>query len=213
MDEGAIRMAYRTSTLLSRIEDAALRKVRLLKAFALSHQRKARRWAESHPYMLLAAFPLWGNPRSFPAVPHSSLKKRVWSGLALMGVATGPWAIAYAQLQSLIADMNEAKAVAEIGQVAFEQTTTILELSAALVPFFGYITIGLMAAVAMGIHRMEVVATQLDLKAKPCVGYRFHVVQISSIALYLGLLAQCLSWSMNHRSSVEPFFRWVTNTP
>ncbi|WP_349999099.1 hypothetical protein [Stenotrophomonas lacuserhaii] len=209
----SIRAAYRALSLISLIEDAAVRKARLLKAVAHTKQRQARCWAERHPHMLLAAFPLWGSPQSFPVAPQASLKKRFWSGLALMSVATGPWAVAYAQFQSMFADMNEAKAVAEVGQVAFEQMTTILELSTAVIPLVGYVFIALIAAVAMGIHRLEIAATQMDLKAKPRVGYRFHVVQISSIALYLGLLAQCLSWSINHRSFAEPLFRWVTSTP
>jgi len=198
---------------MSLIEDAAVRNARCLKAVAHTKQRQARRWAEGHPYMVLAVFPLWGNPQSFPAAPQGSLKKRFLSGLALMSVATGPWAVAYAQFQSMFADMIEAKAVEEVGQVAFEQMTTILELSTVLVPLFGYAFIGLIAAVAMGMHRLEIVATQMDFKAKPRVGYRFHVVQISSIALYLGLLTQCLSWSINHRSFAEPLARWVTGTP
>jgi hypothetical protein len=109
--------------------------------------------------MVLAAFPLWGNPQSFPAAPQSSLKKRFLSGLALMSVATGPWVVAHAQFQSMFADMNEAKAVEEVGQIAFEQMTTILELSTALVPLFGYVFIGIIAAVAMGMHRLEIAAT------------------------------------------------------
>lgn len=184
----SIRASYRALSLLSLIEGAVLRKACLLKAVTHTRERQVRRWAQSHPYLLLAAFPLQGNPQSFPVAPQDSLKKRFWSGLALVSIATGPWAVAYAQLQSMFADMNEAKAVAEVGQVTFEQMTTILELGACLVPLLGYVVIGLMAAVAMGIHRLEIVVTRLDFKAKPRVDYRFHVVQISSIVLYLGLL-------------------------
>lgn len=82
-----------------------------------------------------------------------------------MSVATGPWTAAYAQFQSMFSNMNKAKAVAEVGQVAFEQMTTVLELSTAVIPFFGYAFIGLIAAVAMGMHRLEIAATQWDFRA------------------------------------------------
>lgn len=209
----AIRAAYRTSALMDLLEDAAIRKARTLKAIARKTQRQARRWTEGHPYMLLAVFPLWGNPRSFPVTPRTRLWKRFLGGLALISVATGPWAVAYGQLQSMFADMNEAKAVAKTGQIAFDQLKTMLELSSALIPVFGCALIGLIAAMAMLMHRLEIVVTQWDLRARPRVGYRFHVVQVSSLALYLGLLTQWLTWSMNHRSFAEPLFHWAINSP
>lgn len=69
------------------------------------------------------------------------------------------------------------------------------------------------AAMAMLMHRLEVVVTHLDVRARPKVGFRFHVVQISSIALYLGLPAFCLTWYLNHRSVAEPLLQKVLSTP
>lgn len=62
-------------------------------------------------------------------------------------------------------------------------------------------------------HRLKVMVSHLDWRARPRVGYRFHVVQISSLALYLGLPLQVIAWSLNHRSVAEPLFHQVFSSP
>lgn len=114
---------------LSVLEDTAVKKLRRLKAIGYARLRQVRRWTDARPYMRLAVFPFWGDPRSFPVTSPASLRKRFWGGFALVTIATAPWVSAYSQVQSLFVDMNEAKAVAEIGQVAFDKLEIILEFS------------------------------------------------------------------------------------
>ncbi len=163
--------------------------------------------------MLLAVFPLWGDPRSFSATPRPSFWKRFWAGFALVSAATTPWVSACRQLQSMFVEMNKAEAVSAIGHVAFEQLETMLEFSGLLYAAIGWSLIAGTAAIAMLIHRLEIVVTQLDVRARPRVGFRFHMVQISSMALYLGLLAHWIAWTMNHRSFAEPLLYKAFNSP
>ena len=209
----ACRGAYRASIFVSSVEDAAARKLRTLRAIAHKRQRQARRWTDARPYLHLAFFPLWGNPRAFPVTSAMPLSKRFWAGLALVTVATGPWVAASSQLQSLFVDINEARAVAEVGQIAFDQLKFALEFSPLLFAALGWLLIAVTAAMAMLMHRLEVMVAHLDWRARPRVGYRFHVVQISSLALYLGLPLQVIAWSLNHRSVAEPLFLQVFSSP
>ncbi|WP_430369996.1 hypothetical protein [Stenotrophomonas geniculata] len=53
--------------------------------------------------------------------------------------------------------MNKAEAVSAIGQVAFEQLETMLEFSGLLYAALGWSLITASAAIAMLIHRLEIV--------------------------------------------------------
>lgn len=65
----------------------------------------------------------------------------------------------------------------------------------------------------MLLHWVEIVATHWDLSARPKVGFRFHVVQISSLALYLGLGAQFIALTINHQSVAEPLLQRAATSP
>lgn len=172
-----------------------------------------RNWSARHPRLLLLAFPFWGDPASFAEMPEEKFCKRIVGVLALVSAATAPLALACLQVQDWLLDMGEARAVAENGQTAFDQFKTALEFTG---PVYGGLVGALIlctAAIAMLMHRLEIVVTHLDVRARPKVGFRFHVVQISSIALYLGLPAYCLTWYLNHRSTAEPLLQKALATP
>ena len=201
----ACRGAYTLSARLSDVEDGALHKLRDAKAIAWRRQRKMRSWAAKHPRFLLLAFPLWGDPRSFAELAEQKLWPRILGISALVGAATAPWVKTCLELQGWLLDMGEAKAVAESGQVAFDQFQTALEFACPVyVALFGTLIL-FTATIAMLMHRLEIMVTHLDVRARPKVGFRFHVLQISSIALYFGLPAACFAWFLSHRSALEPF--------
>ncbi|WP_288496325.1 hypothetical protein [uncultured Stenotrophomonas sp.] len=163
-----------------------------------------RSWAAKHPRLLLLAFPLWGDPKSFADMPEEKLWQRILGVLALVSAATAPWTTACLELQGWLLDMGEAKAVAESGQVAFDQFQTALEFALPIYVALVGALILFTATIAMLMHRLEIMVTHLDVRARPKVGFRFHVVQISSIALYLGLPVACFAWFLSHRTAVEP---------
>ncbi|MBK0052757.1 hypothetical protein [Stenotrophomonas sp. S39] len=166
-----------------------------------------RSWAAKHPRSLLLAFPLWGDPRSSTEMPEKKLWQRIIGVFALVSAAAAPWATACLELQGWLLDMGEAKAVAESGQVAFDQLQTALEFSPPIYMALVGALILFTATIAMLMHRLEIMVTHLDIRARPKVVFRFHVVQISSIALYIGLAAACFAWFLSHRSAVEPFLQ------
>lgn len=209
----AWRTAYRTWVLLARLENLAIKSIRAIKAVAYKRQRKLKRWTDAHPYTLLGAFPLWGNPHSFPPEPDARTFSILRASWPLMAVAVTPWVFAFGQVMSMFIDMIEAKAVAQIGRVGFEELEAWLELSSVLFSAPVYIGIILVAGAKALMHRAELVVTQWDWRALPRVGYRFHLVQVSSMALYLGLLVQGVAWSMNHQSFAEPLLRAAVNSP
>lgn len=172
-----------------------------------------RGWSKNHSRLLLLAFPFRGDPASFAEMPQEKLCKRIVGALALVSAATAPLALACLQVQDWLLDMGEARAVAENGQIAFDQFKAVLEFSG---PAYGALLGALIlctATIAMLVHRLEIVVTHLDVTARPKVGFRFHVVQISSIALYLGLPAFCLTWCLNHRNAAEPLLQKALATP
>ncbi len=209
----ACRGAYRLSVRLSDVEDGALQKLRYVKAIAWRRRRKMRSWAAKHPRSLLLAFPLWGDPRSFAEIPEQKLLQRILGVLALVSAAASPWATACLELQGWLLDMGEAKAVAESGQVAFDQFQTALEFACPVYVALVAALILFTATIAMLMHRLEIMVTHLDVRARPKVGFRFHVVQISSIALYLGLPAAGFAWFLSHRSAVEPLLPKALASP
>lgn len=83
--------------------------------------------------------------------------------------------------------------MSQAGRTAFDQVKAILEFSSPLHATLAGALIITTAATAMLLHRVEIVVTHWDLGAKPKVGFRLHIVNISSFALYLGLGAQFIA--------------------
>ncbi|KLD72225.1 hypothetical protein Y887_02335 [Xanthomonas pisi DSM 18956] len=128
-------------------------------------------------------------------------------------VAVAPWAIAYDQYRSMFLDMMEDRIVAEVGQVAFENISTWLEMSTYVFPVVAYLGIIAISLICALVYRLQVVITQLDWRAKPRVGFRFHLTQVASMALYLGLPTQAVAWVINHRSFAEPWVQMIASSP
>lgn len=209
----ACRGAYRLSVRLADVEDDALQKLRDVKAISCRRQREMRSWAAKHPRFLLLAFPLWGDPRSFAEIPGEKRWQRILGVLALVSAATAPWTTACLELQGWLLDMGEAKAVAESGQVAFDQFQTALEFALPVYAALVGALILFTATIAMLMHRLEIMVAHWDVRARPKVGFRFHVVQISSIVLYFGLPVACFAWFLSHRSAVEPMLPKALASP
>lgn len=90
---------------------------------------------------------------------------------------------------------------------------TVLEFAGPVYALLWGMMIVCTAAAAMLMHRLEIMVTHADLRARPVVGFRFHVVQVSSVALYLGLAIQGVAWSMNHRSIADPLLYKALGSP
>lgn len=131
----------------------------------------------------------------------------------MVAVAVAPWAIAYDQCQSMFFDMTKDKIVAEVGQVGFEKISTWLEISTWLFPVVAYLGIIATSLICALVYRMEIAITHLDWRAKPRVGFRFHLTQVASMALYLGLPVQAVAWIINHRSVAEPWIQVIASSP
>ncbi len=209
--------AHRCLVFLTHLKFLVLQAARTVKAVGYRWERRAKRWSQTHPYALLAAFPIWGDPKSFPIPPKARLRDAIRDAFKgswpLVTVAVAPWAIAYDQYRSMFFDTTEDRIVAELGQVAFENMSTWLEISTYVFPavaYLGIVAISLMCAL---VYRLQVVITHLDWRAKPRVGFRFHLTQVASMALYLGLPTQAVAWTMNHRSFAEPWIQVIASSP
>lgn len=202
---------------MAHLELLAVQASRAMRNFAFRWERSTKQWAQTRPYALLAAFPIWGNPKSFPVAPKARVKDAIQEALrgswALVAVAVAPWTVAYVQFQSMFLEMIEDKLVVEAGRIAFEKITTWLEISSWIFPVLAYFAILAISLVSALVYQVEMVITHLDWRARPRVGYRFHLTQVASVALYCGLPVQAISWILNHRSFAEPWIQVIVSSP
>nr|WP_313123961.1 hypothetical protein [Stenotrophomonas geniculata] len=158
-----------------------------------------------------------GDPKSFPIPPKTRLRDAIRDALkgswALVAVAVTPWAVAYAQFQSFFLSMTKDQIVARVGQTAFEEISTWLEISTWFFPLVAYLGIIAISLVCALVYRVEIAITQLNWQAKPRVGFRFHLTQVASMGLYLGLPMEAVAWVINHRSFAEPWIQLIAGSP
>lgn len=103
--------------------------------------------------------------------------------------------------------------MAEVGQTAFEEVSTWLEISTWFFPVVAYLGVIAVSLACVLVHRAEIAITHLSWRAKPRVGFRFHLTQVASMALYLGLPVQAVAWIINHRSFAEPWIHAIAGSP
>lgn len=171
-----------------------------------------RGWLESNPHAALALVPFVGMPRSLERAGDQSLKaviKLIWP--LLLAVACS-WLNAFSQWQNYFLGLVESQVIAAQGRTHFEMLRSYM----APVPYvIGAVTILLVtisAALQTCLHRINHAVATLDWHEKSLLGYKYHLVQAASVAMYCGIGVSLIGLVANHWGVAEPWVRQFVNS-
>lgn len=171
-----------------------------------------RDWLESNPRAALALVPFVGMPRSLERAEDQSLKamfKLTWP--LLLAVACS-WLNAFSQWQSYFLGLVESQVIAAQGRTHFEALRSYLAPMPYVIGAVMILVVAISAAFQTCCHRINLAVAKWDWNEKSLLGYRYHLVQVASVAMYCGTAMTLIGLVANHWGVTEPWVRWFVNS-
>lgn len=171
-----------------------------------------RDWLESNPRAALALVPFVGMPRWLERAEDQSLKAMIKLTWPLLLVVACSWLSAFSQWQSFSLGLFESQLIAAQGRTHFEALRSYM----APMPYFmgaiAILVVGISAAIQTQLHRINFAFAKWDLREKSLLGYKYHLVQVASVAMYCGTAMTLIGLVANHWLVVGPWVRWFVNS-
>ena len=158
---------------------------------------------ERSPHVVLLLFPFLGMPIKLRALEPQGIKATLKAAFPLLGVASTACAGAYIQFQDFYLGLVESNFVATRGQAYFDELKFYLAGFACLVPVLALFAIAIAAAIQTLLHRAMLAITHLDIRAESHLGFRFHLIQCASTAMYVGAFLSAIGLIAKNWSFLE----------
>lgn len=171
-----------------------------------------RDWLEANPRAALALVPFVGMPRSL----ERSGDRGLWAILKLtwplLIAAACTWSNAYSQGQSYFLGLVEGQVIEAQGRVHFETLRSYMAPIPFVIFIVAILTVIISAAFQNYFHRVNFAITKWSWREKPLLDYKYHLIQVASVAMYCGTAMTLIGFLANHWGVAEPWVRRFVNS-
>lgn len=171
-----------------------------------------RDWLEASPRAALALVPFVGMPRSLERAEDKGLWTILKLTWPLLIAAACTWSNAYSQGQSYFLGLVEVQVIETQGRAHFEALRSYMAPMPYVIFLVSILVVMISAAFQNYFHRVNFAVAKLIWREKPRLDYKYHLVQVASVAMYCGTAMTLFGVLANHWGVAEPWVRWFVNS-
>lgn len=171
-----------------------------------------RDWLESNPRAALALVPFVGMPRSLERAEGQSFMTMVKLTWPLLLAVACSWLNAFSQWQSYSLGIVEDQVIAAQGRTHFEALRSYMAPMPYVIGVLAVLVVAISAALQAFLHRIDHAVAKWDWHEKSLLGYKYHLVQVASVAMYCGTAMTFIGLLANHWGVAEPWVRRFVNS-
>lgn len=151
-------------------------------------------------------------PRSLERAGGSSLWAILKLTWPLLFTAACTWSNAYSQGQSYFLGLVEGQVIEAQGRVHFETLRSYMAPMPFVIFFVAILMVIISAAFQNYFHRVNFAVIKWSWREKPLLDYKYHLIQVASVAMYCGTAMTLFGLLANHWGVAEPWVRWFVNS-